>query len=428
MVIGATEAPQAPSVESGAKSDQPTDGGGFLAMLTGIASSQPGITAQASESAAAESSPDGSGEAGSVTPVGQDQLQAAMPELLAEEMIPDAGASQVVEVGRAAEASAAVVETDTQAIIDALHDLAAPAESKPLPEAARQGSEITAQIVAARLNPMGQNARTGAVLLNADGSSVSKEKAASGACSKEAATPVMSVSRKPEQAEADARTRIEVEWQPTETLIISTSSSADSDDALGFAGGSNTQPEVADVSSGSGSQQAFGMELKTQMGTEPVVRQAQTAPAQAPQADPTLGEKMVGQIVKEVSLHKLGENTTLSIRLDPPELGTLRVSVTSQSGVLTTQLESPNAVVRGILETHLPSLKEALASAGVEISKFSVSSGTDFGAQAQRQQAWQQMRFAPSVAFAGHTQELHPELLTAAAAVQTQAAGYSWLA
>lgn len=424
MVIGATEAPQAPSVESGAKSDQQTDGGGFLAMLTGIASSQPGITAQASESAAAESSPDGSGEVGPVTPVGQDQLQAAMPELLAEEMIPDAGASQVVEVGRAAEASAAVVETDTQAIIDALHDLAAPAESKPLPEAARQGSEITAQIVAARLNPMGQNARTGAVLLNADGSSVSKEAASS----KDAATPVMSIGRKPEQAEADARTRIEVEWQPTETLIISTSSSADSDDALGFAGGSNTQPEVADVSSGSGSQQAFGVELKTQMGTEPVVRQAQTAPAQAPRADPTLGEKMVGQIVKEVSLHKLGENTTLSIRLDPPELGTLRVSVTSQSGVLTTQLESPNAVVRGILETHLPSLKEALASAGVEISKFSVSSGTDFGAQAQRQQAWQQMRFAPSVAFAGHTQELHPELLTAAAAVQTQAAGYSWLA
>ena len=468
MVDCIAEAPQAPIVEGGAKTDQ--QAGDFFAVLAGATSGDSGATgqvghqtavpAQSVENADAEAPQDADAQAVPVMMVGlplmevQAQVQPQLDQTSAEaeaeaeganptqaqttvsdrtvqQAIPETDASeQVAAVGETTPEAQAepppAPATDKQATIEALQEMTVQVEPQPLPEAAKPESEIAARIVAARLNPMGRTARSGEVLpITDDASSGGSAKPTNNA----AASAVAGNSRADRQEPADTGTRIQVEWQPAETVTISASSDGGPEDNLQFANHGVSQPEANDVPAANRGQQAFGVEMKAQFASEQVRQVQQTASAHAPQADPTLAEKMVSQIVKGVTLSRLGDNTTLSIRLDPPELGTLRVSVTSQSGVLTTQLESSNAVVRGILETHLPALKEALSSAGVEISEFSVSSGTDFGAQAQRQQqTWQSPRFAPAVAFAGQTQEMPPELLAAASGSRALTAGYSWLA
>lgn len=440
MINSVVEAPSRPIAEPASKPDQQTDGSGFMSMLAGMVSGQPGLagqTQQSSDAADAASSSTGADQAGSVTMAalagtesgGQSQAtEQAGPGLVDTAKTKQAEVPTPPVVTEQTDSKPAVAESNKQGAIRALESLTTVrADGKALPEAAKPASEMAASMVAYRLNPMGQNSQSGAVLPQMDSQSQTKEAGSDGPA-KNIAAAAIAGSKKPEQAPADAGTRIAVEWKPTEPVTISASNGGFRD-TLQFANGNTGQSEPKDLSAGNNTQQAFGVEMKAQLGTDTILRQAQTAPAQTPQMDPTLGEKMVGQIVREVTLHKLGENTTLSIRLDPPELGTLRISVTSQSGTLTTQLESPSAVVRGILETHLPALKDALANAGVEVSKFSVSSGLDFGAHAQKQQqAWQPTRMAPAVEFNPRMEDQQSVIEAAASGNQTSTASYSWLA
>lgn len=409
MVNGIAQAPSAPIVEGGSKADQQTEDSGFMAMLAGLVASQPGLASQTSQSS----------ECCATEPNPAEIAQAIEPEITvpSQPMTPEAASDQP-----------GVAKTENKEVAEALQALTVQqTQTKALPEAAKPENEIAASLIAARLNPMGQNSQAGAVLLRMDDPSKNKEDVSDGHA-KDIAASAIAGSKQPEQAPADAGTRIQVQWKPTETVTISASNGGFGEN-LQFANGNTRQSEPQDLSVGNTTQQAFGVEMKSQLGAESIIRQAETAPAQAQRMDPTLGEKMVSQVVREVTLHKLGENTTLSIRLDPPELGTLRISVTNQSGVLTTQLESSNAVVRGILETHLPALKDALANAGVEVSKFSVSAGLDFGQNAQRQQqAWQPARTAPAVEFNPQMQDMQPAIEAAIAGSQAQTASYSWLA
>lgn len=433
MVSSVAEALAAPIAEGAQKPDQQTDGEGFMAMLAGLVSAQPGLVDQMQPAEAVCAAADAAPQTELVvhgdvsaddTQIGKSKTMQDEPEMV-DAAVTAAPRAPLQEAPIGAESPEPEDQTGIEAAVKALKDLTVhTTQADALPEAAKPESEIAASVVAARLNPMGQNSRMGAVLLNANAESEAREEP-----SKSAAAAAIAGGRAPEKAPADGGTRIQVEWKPTEPVTISRSSNGSFEGDLRFANGNAAQPEPVDLSVGTNSQQTFGLEMKAQMGTATIIRQAQSAPAQTPQMDHTLGEKMVGQVVREVTLHKLGENTTLSIRLDPPELGTLRVSVTSQSGVLTTQLESPNAVVRGILETHLPALKDALASAGVEVSKFSVSSGLDFGTNAQRQQqAWQPARMTPAIDYSPQMQDMQPAIEAAFGGSQTQTASHSWLA
>jgi|GEM_PF-6477581 len=441
MVSSVVEAPSLPIAEPASKPDQQTDGSGFMSMLAGLVSAQPGLVGQTQQSSdAADAAKTKQAEvptqvatpelpvqevkAGTVTglPTAVDSPGQKSPEVEAKVPTPPVVTEQT-------DGKPAAAESNKQGAIRALESLTTVrADGKALPEAAKPAGEMAASMVAYRLNPMGQNSQSGAISPQTDGQSQTKEASSDGPA-KNIAAAAIAGSKKPEQAPVDSGTRIAVEWKPTEPVTISASSNGSFQDNLQFANGNTGQSEQKDVSVANNAQQAFGVQMKAQLGTDTIVRQAQSAPAQTPQMDPTLGEKMVGQIVREVTLHKLGENTTLSIRLDPPELGTLKISVTNQSGTLTTQLESPSAVVRGILETHLPALKDALTNAGVEVSKFSVSSGLDFGAHAQKQQqAWQPTRMAPAVEFDPRMQDQQSVIEAAASGNQTSTASYSWLA
>jgi flagellar hook-length control protein FliK len=104
-----------------------------------------------------------------------------------------------------------------------------------------------------------------------------------------------------------------------------------------------------------------------------------------------LAEKVIGQVVKDVRMNLKNDGTHITMRLDPPELGALKVEIVSQAGSITANLQAGNDVVKGLLETNLPMLKESLAQAGIKVDSFNVSSGADFSQFNQhKNENWQQ--------------------------------------
>ena len=75
---------------------------------------------------------------------------------------------------------------------------------------------------------------------------------------------------------------------------------------------------------------------------------------------------------------------TAELRLDPPDLGPLRVSLNLTDGVASASFVSAHASVRQAIETALPQLQQALAQAGISLGQTSV------GEQAAQQEFAQQ--------------------------------------
>src|SRR3546814_225550 len=70
------------------------------------------------------------------------------------------------------------------------------------------------------------------------------------------------------------------------------------------------------------------------------------------------------------------------LRLDPPELGPLRISINLSDNVAHAVFVSPHAAVRQTVENALPQLQQLLAQAGISLGQTSVSD------QGQSQQAF----------------------------------------
>ncbi|RTZ47560.1 hypothetical protein EKL30_00685 [Candidimonas sp. SYP-B2681] len=85
-----------------------------------------------------------------------------------------------------------------------------------------------------------------------------------------------------------------------------------------------------------------------------------------------------------VSLTQGGHNMphTAELRLDPPELGPLRISINISDNVAHAIFVSPHAAVRQTVENALPQLQQLLAQSGISLGQTSVND------QAQSDQAY----------------------------------------
>jgi flagellar hook-length control protein FliK len=64
---------------------------------------------------------------------------------------------------------------------------------------------------------------------------------------------------------------------------------------------------------------------------------------------------------------------TVRMRLQPPELGSLRLEVSVRDGVLSARLETDTPEARSVLLDHLPALRDRLAQQDIRIERFEVS-------------------------------------------------------
>gem|GEM_PF-581784 len=72
---------------------------------------------------------------------------------------------------------------------------------------------------------------------------------------------------------------------------------------------------------------------------------------------------------------------TIEMRLDPPDLGPIRISLSLTDGVAQAMFISPHASVRNAVENALPQLQQQLAQAGISLGQTSVSDQGQAGQQ-----------------------------------------------
>ena len=149
--------------------------------------------------------------------------------------------------------------------------------------------------------------------------------------------------------------------------------------------------------------------------------------------DNVVGAKMIHQIVKAAKVNLTEVGGDMSLRLDPPHLGTVHMNVSVVEGSVTASIQTTTESARQVLQADLATLKENLANSGIHVDKINVSVGGD------QNQAWQQSHSgghgSPSEGrahsggwnmHASHGSEVNPEPLMAAASAHS--AGLNFLA
>ncbi len=67
----------------------------------------------------------------------------------------------------------------------------------------------------------------------------------------------------------------------------------------------------------------------------------------------------------------------LVVRLDPPDLGTVRITVQRHEGMVTATLQASQPETRDLLNRHRDDLHAALTESGLQVGDCSVELGND---------------------------------------------------
>ena len=152
-------------------------------------------------------------------------------------------------------------------------------------------------------------------------------------------------------------------------------------------------PQFQAPQHGAGPQEALAHALAaaTQRQALPVVNQAAVAQPVVPvvlQVATPVGATHwgteLGQQMVMMSNNARQGMQTAELRLDPPDLGPLRISLNLADGVASASFVSAHASVRQAIEVAIPQLQQALAQAGISLGQTSV------GEQAAQQEFAQQ--------------------------------------
>ncbi|HEY3392267.1 MAG TPA: flagellar hook-length control protein FliK [Lacipirellulaceae bacterium] len=113
--------------------------------------------------------------------------------------------------------------------------------------------------------------------------------------------------------------------------------------------------------------------------------------------------RFVGRVAKAVQTAQ-DRGGTVQLRLSPPELGSLRLELSMQNGVMTAAVETETPAARQVLLDHFPALRERLAEQNIRIERFDVevrqeNSGGQADPRASQQEHRQQQ---PQQPHSGH--------------------------
>jgi flagellar hook-length control protein FliK len=102
--------------------------------------------------------------------------------------------------------------------------------------------------------------------------------------------------------------------------------------------------------------------------------------------------RFVGRVAKAVQTAQ-ERGGLVQLRLSPPELGSLRLELSMQNGVMTATVETETPAARQILLDHLPALRDRLAEQNIRIERFDVDVRQDnSGGQADPRASQQEHR------------------------------------
>jgi flagellar hook-length control protein FliK len=122
--------------------------------------------------------------------------------------------------------------------------------------------------------------------------------------------------------------------------------------------------------------------------------------------------RFVGRVAKAVQTAQ-DRGGLVQLRLSPPELGSLRLELFMQNGIMTAAVETETPAARQVLLDHLPALRERLAEQNIRIERFDVdvrqeNSGGQADPRAQQEQRQHQPQQPNSRHAAGRAAATQP--------------------
>lgn len=85
-----------------------------------------------------------------------------------------------------------------------------------------------------------------------------------------------------------------------------------------------------------------------------------------------VAEQLAGPITAQVRDRPTTGETEIQIRLDPPELGAVKLKIVSTGGEVRAELHVSSEAVRQVVQSQLPDLQQRLDDAGVRVQRFDV--------------------------------------------------------
>ncbi|MCD4689775.1 MAG: flagellar hook-length control protein FliK [Desulfuromonadaceae bacterium] len=126
--------------------------------------------------------------------------------------------------------------------------------------------------------------------------------------------------------------------------------------------------------------------------------------------------QIVDQVLGRISVDRAG-NQRIIIKMNPEELGEVKLALTMEKNQLRAQLLTQNHQVQEVLEKHLPKLHEALSQQGVKLEdiQVDVDSNRHFGQEsfANQQQPESFRRHFNAPADASNNDRVHPATASA---------------
>jgi flagellar hook-length control protein FliK len=92
-------------------------------------------------------------------------------------------------------------------------------------------------------------------------------------------------------------------------------------------------------------------------------------------ADPVMSNAVINQVIKAAKLQTFDGGAGMTIRLDPPHLGSVEMNISTNHGTVTAELQTSSVSAKQMLESDLPTLKQSLADAGINVDAINVSVG-----------------------------------------------------
>jgi flagellar hook-length control protein FliK len=137
------------------------------------------------------------------------------------------------------------------------------------------------------------------------------------------------------------------------------------------AGSSETGGQTQDVMLAS---QALATDTSVSVqNSESVTQSGSSASVQT--AHPVEPQHVMTQVVSaaRLTINQNGQQE-MTVRLDPPELGTIHLKVATQAnGEMVARIETPNPVVRDMLDSRLAELRQSLFDSGIRVDRCTVA-------------------------------------------------------
>ncbi len=122
------------------------------------------------------------------------------------------------------------------------------------------------------------------------------------------------------------------------------------------------------------------------------VMPTQTPMVQLPSGQQVAESQIFDQVVTRFVGSSNGESGRMVLRLQPAELGSLKIELQVEGDRIRANLHAQSIQVQEVLERNLPQLRNALAEQGLKIDQFQVNVSSDQGQQGQFDQLAQQQQ------------------------------------